>query len=230
MDTSVPEAAGPAPLWVEIVSPHDVVVTGLRGILEAELGAGVVITVGSVAGDPDVVLYDVIGLLEGDTTELDHWVKNAGSTVVAVSRDLRPDLACSALARGAQAAVSLGVEAHGLMQVVTAAVTGNLDEIPAVRDGERCSRLGASAGLSDREADVLRLIVGGVSNQTIARTLFLSINSVKTYIRSTYRKVGVDNRAQAVAWGLAHGFAPPTDPIVPVSARAEDFAPGPRVA
>ena len=228
MDVPVLED-GSARLWVEIVSPHDVAVTGLRGILEAELGADVVVTVGSVAGEPDVVLYDVIGLLDGDTTDLDHWVKT-GSPVVAVSRDLRPDLACSALARGAQAAVSLGVEAHGLMQVVTAAVTGNLDEIPAVRDGERCSRLGASAGLSDREADVLRLIVGGVSNQTIARTLFLSINSVKTYIRSTYRKVGVDNRAQAVAWGLAHGFAPPTDPIVPVSARAEDFAPGPRVA
>jgi len=36
MDTPVPEAAGPAPLWVEIVSPHDVVVTDFRGILEAE--------------------------------------------------------------------------------------------------------------------------------------------------------------------------------------------------
>ena len=228
MKTSIPEGAGSVRLRVAIVSPHAVVVAGLRGVLEAELGEGVVVTVGSVGRDPDVVLYDVIGLLEGDTSELDHWVKNTESTVVAVSRDLRPDLACSALACGAQAAVSLGVEAHGLMEVVTAAVTGDLDEVPAVRDGERCSRLGASAGLSDREADVLRLIVGGVSNQAIARTLFLSINSVKTYIRSTYRKAGVDNRAQAVAWGLAHGFAPAADPLL---AGAEDHhPPDPRVA
>ena len=230
MEAPLPQPNGSARPWVEIVSPHDVVVTGLRGILEAALGAGVVVTVGSVVGEPDIVLYDVIGLLDGDSTELDHWVKNTDATVVAVARDLRPDLACSALAHGAQAVVSLGVEAHALADVVTAAVTGNLDEVPAVRDGERCSRLGQSAGLSDREADVLRLIVGGVSNQTIARTLFLSINSVKTYIRSTYRKVGVDNRAQAVAWGLAHGFAPPTEQVAPLSARAEDLAPGPRVA
>ena len=45
-----------------------------------------------------------------------------------------------------------------------------------------------------------------MSNQEIADTLFLSINSVKTYIRSTYRKLGVDNRAQAVAWALQNGF------------------------
>jgi len=230
MEASLPQLNGSARPWVEIVSPHDVVVTGLQGVLEAALGAGVVVTVGSVAGEPDVVLYDVIGLLDGDTAELDHWVQNTDSTVVAVSRDLRPDLACSALAHGAQAVVSLGVEAHALAEVVMAAVTGNLDEVPAFQDGERCSRLGASAGLSEREADVLRLIVGGVSNQTIAHTLFLSINSVKTYIRSTYRKVGVDNRAQAVAWGLAHGFAPPTEQVAPMPTRAEDLAPGPRVA
>jgi DNA-binding NarL/FixJ family response regulator len=229
MDAPLLAADSSARPWVEIVSPHDVVVTGLRGILEAALGAGVVVTVGSVEAGPDVVLYDVIGLLEGDTTELDYWVKDTDATVVAVSRDLRPDLACSALAHGAQAVVSLGVEAHELTEVVAAAVRGALDEVPAVRDAERCSRLGVSAGLSDREADVLRLIVRGVSNQTIASTLFLSINSVKTYIRSTYRKVGVDNRAQAVAWGLAHGFAPPTEQIAPLSA-AEDLAPGPRVA
>jgi DNA-binding NarL/FixJ family response regulator len=230
MDAPLQQADGSASLRVQIVSPHDVVVTGLRGILEAELGVGVVVTAGSVGGDSDVVLYDVIGLLDGDTAELDHWVRNSDSTVVAVSRDLRPDLASLALARGAMAAVSLGVEAHGLTEVVTAAVAGNLDEVRAVRDGERWSHIGASAGLSDREADVLRLIVGGFSNQAIARTLFLSINSVKTYIRSTYRKAGVDNRAQAVAWGLAHGFAPPADQVTPLSARAEDLAPGPRVA
>jgi DNA-binding NarL/FixJ family response regulator len=230
MDAPITSAHRSACLWVEIVSPHAVVVTGLRGILEAELGPSVLVTVGSVDGEPDVVLYDVIGLLEGDTTDLDLWLKNPDSTVVAVSRDLRPDLASLALTRGAQAAVSLGVDAHGLVDVVTAAVRGNLEDIPAVRDAERCSRLGASAGISDREADVLRLIVGGLSNQAIAHTLFLSINSVKTYIRSTYRKAGVDNRAQAVAWGLAHGFAPPADQLASLSGRAEDLAPGPRVA
>ena len=65
---------------------------------------------------------------------------------------------------------------------------------------------GRSAGLSSREAEVLALIVQGEPNQDIADALFLSINSVKTYIRSAYRKVGVINRAQAVAWGIEQGF------------------------
>jgi DNA-binding NarL/FixJ family response regulator len=133
--------------------------------------------------------------------------------VIAVSRDLRPDLASLALARGAEAAVSVGVAAQELVDVVTAAVTGTLEEVSAVRHAERNLRLGGCAGLSDREVDVLRLIVSGVSNQTIADILFLSVNSVKTYIRSTYRKAGVDNRAQAVAWALAHGFAPHADEL-----------------
>ena len=46
----------------------------------------------------------------------------------------------------------------------------------------------------------------GLSNQEIADELYLSINSVKTYIRSAYRKIDAVSRAQAVAWGIQHGF------------------------
>ena len=63
-----------------------------------------------------------------------------------------------------------------------------------------------SRGLSPREGSVLGLVVSGLSNQQIADRLYLSINSVKTYIRSTYRKLDVSSRAQAVAWGIQHGF------------------------
>ena len=42
----------------------------------------------------------------------------------------------------------------------------------------------------------------------MAATTFLSINSVKSYIRSTYRKIGVNSRTQAVLWGIEHGFKP----------------------
>ena len=54
--------------------------------------------------------------------------------------------------------------------------------------------------LSRREAQVLHLVSEGHSNQEIADTLFLSINSVKTYIRAAYAKIGVTKRVQAVAW------------------------------
>ncbi len=59
-------------------------------------------------------------------------------------------------------------------------------------------------GLTDRELSILELIGSGMRNQDIARQLFLSVNTVKTYIRSAYRKVGVTRRAEAVRWAVRH--------------------------
>ncbi len=61
-------------------------------------------------------------------------------------------------------------------------------------------------GLTPREGEIVGLIVTGMSNREIGDTLTLSINSVKTYIRSAYRKMGVERRTQAVLWGLARGM------------------------
>jgi DNA-binding CsgD family transcriptional regulator len=67
---------------------------------------------------------------------------------------------------------------------------------------------GREHGLTARESEVLALITQGLSNQEIAERTYLSINSVKTYIRTGYRKIGVGRRSQAVAWGMRHGFEP----------------------
>lgn len=61
-------------------------------------------------------------------------------------------------------------------------------------------------GLSRREVEVLALITQGYSNEEITRQLYLSINSIKTYVRGAYAKIQVDRRAQAVAWGMRHGL------------------------
>ncbi len=59
-------------------------------------------------------------------------------------------------------------------------------------------------GLTRREAQVLDLIGAGLSNQDIAGALFVTVNTVKSYIRTAYRKIGVATRAQAVRWALTH--------------------------
>jgi len=53
--------------------------------------------------------------------------------------------------------------------------------------------------LSDREFEVLGLLVSGLSNQEIAQRLFVSVNTVKTHISHVYGKLGVNSRAQAIA-------------------------------
>ena len=55
---------------------------------------------------------------------------------------------------------------------------------------------------------MLSLIAGGLSNNDVAARMGLSINSVKSYVRSSYRKIDVDSRSQAVLWALSHGLGP----------------------
>ena len=67
---------------------------------------------------------------------------------------------------------------------------------------------GREAGLTPREAEIIALITQGLSNREIADRAFLSINSVKSYIRTAYRKINVTRRSQAVLWGVENGFKP----------------------
>ena len=199
-----PPARGSA--RVLVVSSHEVVLTGLLTILERS-GAGWEVLAGpDGARPPDVVLYDVLGLHEGDGSDLDQWVHRGESSVIALARDLRPDLEALALERGACAAISIGIASAQLVEVVESALAGKLDESPLVRRLDPDRPLGQEVGLSGRESAVLRLIVLGHTNQEIADRLYLSINSIKTYIRTTYRKLGVASRQQAVTWAIQHGF------------------------
>ncbi|MEO9325386.1 response regulator transcription factor [Nocardioides sp. C4-1] len=61
-------------------------------------------------------------------------------------------------------------------------------------------------GLTERENDILELVARGLSNIEIGTELGLSINTVKTYVRSTYRKIGTTSRTRAVLWATSHGY------------------------
>lgn len=60
--------------------------------------------------------------------------------------------------------------------------------------------------LSQRELDVLKLIVEGYSNQEIAAALYLSPNTIKTHIRRIMHKLAVDDRVQAAVVALRTGL------------------------
>ena len=150
----------------------------------------------------DVVLYDVLGVHRNNGADLARLLRQTESVILAVSRDLRPDLRARALAAGAHGWISMSVDSVALVAAIEAAADG-LD-LPGQDD-----RLGQSVGLTAREVEVLALITQGMSNQEIAEHLYLSINSVKTYIRTAYAKIGARSRSHAVAWCLQRGFAPP---------------------
>jgi DNA-binding NarL/FixJ family response regulator len=70
-------------------------------------------------------------------------------------------------------------------------------------------RTGPIPSLSEREGDVLRLIAAGRSNRDIARDLHLSEATVKSHVSRVFRKLGVNDRAQAVVMAYETGFVRP---------------------
>ncbi|WP_228387464.1 response regulator transcription factor [Nocardioides sp. dk884] len=82
------------------------------------------------------------------------------------------------------------------------------DTSPRHADGQETVRTRAirSHRLSERETEILGLVAQGLSNTEIGDLLYLSVNTVKTYLRTAYRKIGLRTRAQAVTWAVLHGF------------------------
>lgn len=76
----------------------------------------------------------------------------------------------------------------------------------AAHGGDRGMWPGGELGLSQRESEVLVLLVTGLSNRLIAAELILGEETIKTHLRSIYRKLGVNDRAQAVATALRQGI------------------------
>lgn len=75
---------------------------------------------------------------------------------------------------------------------------------PASRTGARSRERGTD--LTPREGEVLDLVARGLSNQEIAELLVVSVNSVKSHIRTAYRKIGAASRSQAILWARAQGL------------------------
>ncbi|MGH2767587.1 MAG: response regulator [Actinomycetota bacterium] len=65
---------------------------------------------------------------------------------------------------------------------------------------------GSEIGLTQRESEVLRLIVDGCGNRQVADRLVISEDTVKTHVRAIFRKLGVADRAQAVSAALRQGI------------------------
>jgi DNA-binding NarL/FixJ family response regulator len=185
------------PTRVGIVSHQEVMGKGLAAMLAEHPGRVVVTDV----EDAQVVLYDVFGVHRNQGSDLEPLLRRTRATILVVSRDLRPDLRARALAAGAHGWISMSISADELVEAVETAAAGRGLTEPD-------DRLGQSVGLTPREVEVLALITQGMGNQDIADRLFLSINSVKTYIRSAYAKIGATSRSRAVAWCLLNGFAP----------------------
>ena len=79
-------------------------------------------------------------------------------------------------------------------------------DVERSRRQERKSRIVHPTGLSEREADVLRLLATGKSNQQIADDLFISLNTVSHHLRNIFAKTGTSNRTEAASFAHQQGL------------------------
>ena len=203
------------PLRLAIVDDYAVVVAGVASFLKAER-IDVVETGATtpVISDVDIVLYDTFGQIQGTGIDLEDFVRDSGGAkVVIYSWNLNRQLIEEALAGGASGYLSKVLTGPAIVEALERIMSGEIVVLAGDFEtsvGGAGDWPGREAGLSPREAEVLALITQGLSNQEIADRVYLSINSVKTYIRSAYRKIGVTKRTQAVIWAIDNGFRPDT--------------------
>lgn len=203
------------PITVALVDDYDVVVKGVANMLEPYRHRVVVAELDSttsVDDDVDIALYDSFAQPEADHEEIKVLVANPRARrVVVYTWNFHPDLIESARQLGATGYLSKTLPARELVAALEAVHAGEVvvSEVASrTRNARGLDWPGRGEGLSEREAEVLALITQGKSNADVARLTYLSPNTVKSYIRTIYRKLGVGSRTQAVLWGVDHGFTP----------------------
>lgn len=200
---------------VALVDDYDVVVVGLATILEQYRDRVVIAEIDTnraVEDEVDIVLYDSFAQPESDHDEIEVLVQNPRARrVVIYTWNFHPDLISNARKLGVHGYLSKALPARDLVAALEAVHAGEVVVSDPPRRARSTSGLdwpGRGEGLTDREAEVLALITQGKSNAEVAALTFLSPNTIKSYIRTIYRKIDVTSRTQAVLWGVNSGFTP----------------------
>ena len=203
------------PVTIALVDDYDIVVMGIAHILQQYQDRVVIAeldTNRAVSDMVDIVLYDSFAQPESDHDQISVLIGNPRARRVAVyTWNFHPDLITSARRHGVHGYLSKALPARDLVAALEAIHAGHIvisDPPVRARTIAGLNWPGQNEGLTDRESEILALITQGKSNAEVATLTYLSPNTVKSYIRTIYRKIEVASRTQAVLWGVRHGFTP----------------------
>lgn len=202
---------------VSVVDDNPLIVLGVARMLEPFADALLVVDAPGPGSPVDVTLCGVsLAALNGSAGQRDLLdtvlTDPARGLVLAYTWDQEPGLVEASVARGFAGVVDKRCSAVDLQAAVLAAVgsrpvrsrpEGATLPVPHGHD-EASSRLAREHGLSGREVQMMCLITSGLTNQEISLRCGLSLNTVKSYIRSLYTKLGLSRRPEAVRWGVQH--------------------------
>jgi DNA-binding NarL/FixJ family response regulator len=194
-----------------IIEDHELMLEGMRHALaldgsfelvgEARTGSEVLPLVGRT--NPHVVMLD--NRLDGLGCLKRIRTRHPEVKVVIWSRSTDFDHIQAAFQHGACGYILTSISVGDLGPAIRQAVDGTAYHalgLPAISD-ESAAR---AAGLTDREADVLKGVAGGRSNKAIAADLSITPQTVKFRLTSIYRKLGISNRTEAALWAISKGL------------------------
>ncbi len=203
-----------APIRVMIVDDHAVVRSGLSAFLMVyddlefvgEASGGLEAVRKCPELKPDVILMDLV-MPEVDGSEATRLIREACPhvQVIALTSYKEEELVQGALKAGAIGYLLKNVTADDLARAIRAAYAGRPTLAPEaaevlIRAATRKEE--ADPGLTDRELEILRLMVEGLSNPDIAKKLFVSRSTVKFHVSNVLMKLGAGSRTEAVSMAI----------------------------
>lgn len=207
------------PIKILLVDDHTVVRSGLSKFLmvnkdmklvgEASDGAEAVQKVSLYK--PDVVLMDLLMPgMDGITATREITRKYPQVKVIALTSFAEQNMVQGALQAGAIGYLQKNVSAKELGNAIRSACEGRMTLSP-----EAAQVLANSVAqpqipgeqLTERERDVLRCMVDGLSNNEIADKLVVSLGTVKFHVSNIFHKLGVDSRVEAVKLAIEQKLA-----------------------
>ncbi|MBW1603690.1 response regulator transcription factor [Streptomyces sp. JJ66] len=207
---------------VLLVDDHQVVRRGLRTFLEVlddievtgEAGDGAEGVELAQRLTPDVILLDV-KMPGADGIEALRRLKELQhpARVLVVTSFTEQRTAVPALRAGAAGCLYKDIDPDALADAIRSVHAGHVLLDPTVAgalltEEGRAPGAARSAGLTEREREVLGLIADGRSNREIARALVLSEKTVKTHVSNILMKLDLADRTQAALWAVRHGLTP----------------------
>ena len=209
---------------VLLVDDDALVRVGLRAILDAEDD----LTVVGEAADgaevpplvarhrPDVVLMDV-RMPDVDGIQATRHLLATSATpprVIVVTTFENDDYVYDALRAGASGFLLKRARPDEVVEAIRVVTRGDSLLFPAAIRRLVAARGGtvrqATARLTEREAEVLKLMAAGLSNAEIAKELVLGVETVKTHVGNVLAKLGARDRVQAVITAYETGFVTPS--------------------
>jgi DNA-binding NarL/FixJ family response regulator len=216
------EPGAPAPVKLLIADDHPVVRDGLSGMFAADPGFEVLGEAGDGAEAvrlaralrPDVILMDLrMPEMDGVTAIAELARHGVTARVLVLTTYDTDSHVLPAIEAGATGYLLKDAPRTELLRAVRAAARGEAVLAPSVASRlmgrVRAPAAGSDGPLSQRELEVLQLVAAGTTNREAAARLFISEATVKTHLLHIYAKLGVGDRAAAVAEAFNRGLLTP---------------------